>query len=334
MACKKCGSEWVTLLGSDSESCPHCCKQQRCKAKKEGRWVEPTQQKACEECGAGFTAVGLHDIATQVLCENPACTSARNKRNRLASAKRRAAGIYTLSREPKPKRYCQFSGCGNELTRRDQKGYCGKPCYFAAIDAGEQQFKGRVRDVWAGLVDWAYEWESQRKRATVAKAAVHCLVCQKPTADASHKFCSRSCMKSWRGDSRCQKCCGVIANAHWCTTVCDSCRKMGKLASRKANRSKFRSRAKKFGVAYTPIKRLDVYRRDGWRCQLCGKMCKRRWIVSRVSGVPHPRCPTIDHIVPMSRGGGHVMHNVQLSCWQCNIRKGSRLIGQRLLPMT
>jgi len=335
MACRKCGSDWTTPTGKDCNRCPHCDKQQRFQARKQGRLPRETQ-KTCRACGRFFTATPQRHMA--LTCGSETCRKAGNAEKCRRHKARKRAGLATTMpprRSVQPKKACKREGCENFVKARKHE-YCSQTCAGADAREFKRPFMGLpgfARKAIAFASWFVDEWEPQRKRAATAKAEVPCLVCQKPTADASHKFCSRNCMKSWRGDSRCQKCEGVIANAHWCTTACKSCRKMNMLASRKANRSKFRSRARKFGVAYTPIKRLDVYERDGWRCQLCGKMCKRKWIVNKVSGLPHPRCPTIDHIVPMSRGGGHVMHNVHLSCWECNIRKGSRLEGQRLLPI-
>ena len=34
---------------------------------------------------------------------------------------------------------------------------------------------------------------------------------------------------------------------------------------------------------------------------------------------------TVDHIVPLARGGEHVRHNFQCLCWTCNRKKGVRL---------
>jgi 5-methylcytosine-specific restriction endonuclease McrA len=40
--------------------------------------------------------------------------------------------------------------------------------------------------------------------------------------------------------------------------------------------------------------------------------------------VPHPKAPTIDHIVPVSEGGDDTRANVQLACFRCNSVKGPR----------
>lgn len=38
--------------------------------------------------------------------------------------------------------------------------------------------------------------------------------------------------------------------------------------------------------------------------------------------VPHPKAPTIDHILPISKGGQDVHANIQLAHFECNWRKG------------
>jgi 5-methylcytosine-specific restriction endonuclease McrA len=48
-----------------------------------------------------------------------------------------------------------------------------------------------------------------------------------------------------------------------------------------------------------------------------------------VNNVPHPRSPTVDHIIAISLGiKGHTWDNVQCACWQCNVKKGAKAIGQ------
>ncbi len=61
-----------------------------------------------------------------------------------------------------------------------------------------------------------------------------------------------------------------------------------------------------------PFSRRNLYRRDGNRCQYCG----RRMPTSDLS---------IDHVVPRSRGGRTNWTNCVLACIPCNVRKGHRL---------
>lgn len=65
------------------------------------------------------------------------------------------------------------------------------------------------------------------------------------------------------------------------------------------------------------VDRRRIFRRDGYRCQLCGR--KVRTDVA----VPHPRAATIDHVVPLAAGGSHSNANAQTACFECNTSKSS-----------
>lgn len=47
--------------------------------------------------------------------------------------------------------------------------------------------------------------------------------------------------------------------------------------------------------------------------------------------VPHPKAPTIDHLLPVSAGGDDVRANVRLAHFICNSRRGSGGIVQLAL---
>ena len=64
-----------------------------------------------------------------------------------------------------------------------------------------------------------------------------------------------------------------------------------------------------------PFTRTQVYQRDGWKCQLCGHL------ISPDTAWPDPRSASLDHIIPLARGGAHSIENTQLACLQCNVRK-------------
>jgi 5-methylcytosine-specific restriction endonuclease McrA len=68
-----------------------------------------------------------------------------------------------------------------------------------------------------------------------------------------------------------------------------------------------------------------VYERDGWTCGICLKRINKR------AKYPNPLSPSLDHIIPMSRGGGHQYVNVQAAHLRCNIEKGKQSKGEQLL---
>lgn len=82
------------------------------------------------------------------------------------------------------------------------------------------------------------------------------------------------------------------------------------------------SRAKMRGLpAEEGITLKKIIERDGLNCAICGLVC----IYGGDSLAP--LYPSIDHIVPISKGGGHTWENVQLAHRLCNIRK-SNLVGK------
>jgi 5-methylcytosine-specific restriction endonuclease McrA len=81
-----------------------------------------------------------------------------------------------------------------------------------------------------------------------------------------------------------------------------------------------RRRARMMGVYVGPkAPRFKIADRDGWCCGLCGGH------IPRVVRHGHPLYLTIDHIVPLSRGGEHSPSNVQAAHATCNYTKGDRL---------
>jgi hypothetical protein len=80
------------------------------------------------------------------------------------------------------------------------------------------------------------------------------------------------------------------------------------------------ARAKRLGIPWELIRRQDIFARDEWTCQLCGDLTPRELM----HDPRHPGAPTLDHIVPISKGGHHVRANVQCLCRRCNSLKGAK----------
>lgn len=84
-------------------------------------------------------------------------------------------------------------------------------------------------------------------------------------------------------------------------------------------------RASKLGVGNitSPAALIDyLIKRDHGRCGICRKPIRAK---------TGPRRPSIDHIVPLSRGGEHALENLQPAHYDCNLSKGNRELGQVLL---
>lgn len=68
------------------------------------------------------------------------------------------------------------------------------------------------------------------------------------------------------------------------------------------------------------IVHLDVFERDNWTCHLCGDA-----IDPRLRGDNWWRA-TLDHLLPLSKGGSHTLDNVASAHWRCNMDRGDTLL--------
>lgn len=89
--------------------------------------------------------------------------------------------------------------------------------------------------------------------------------------------------------------------------------------------AEYKRKARKKAVKHEPINRDYVFRRDNHKCQICKEPLNMnlKW--------PHPGFATIDHIVPLSKGGPHTLDNVQAAHLRCNCKKGNRSAGDQAL---
>lgn len=122
------------------------------------------------------------------------------------------------------------------------------------------------------------------------------------------------------GDWRCQSCDAPVADGR---QKCNDCLV---LSIRQAKQRKRRAeRARMRGIRRESYTLEEIAQRDRFRCGLCRKR------VAMTKTVPHPKAPTIDHVVPVACGGDDTRANVQLAHFSCNARK--RIGGSQQLAM-
>ncbi len=66
------------------------------------------------------------------------------------------------------------------------------------------------------------------------------------------------------------------------------------------------------------LSRKNILRRDGHRCQFCGR---------------GDLSLTLDHVIPVSRGGEDTWENLVCACVACNNRKGDRTPEEAAMPL-
>lgn len=73
------------------------------------------------------------------------------------------------------------------------------------------------------------------------------------------------------------------------------------------------------------VPRHSVFEADGYRCHLCGRK------TDKSKSIPHRRAPTIDHLLPLSKGGKHERSNCRTACFGCNCAKQDRGGGEQFV---
>lgn len=172
------------------------------------------------------------------------------------------------------------------------------------------------------------EWH--RKRYQTASAEAHdtprpcswCGLVYAPKQRCISKYCSPLCKNSSRNAAaararllskpsrKCPHCAASLPSekfitAAFCSVKCSD-------AAHGVTR-KMRKRGSDPGLGL--ISRAEIAERDGWRCGLCRRK------VDRAKLWPDPMCASIDHVLPLARGGDNSAANLQLAHLRCNLSK-------------
>lgn len=163
-----------------------------------------------------------------------------------------------------------------------------------------------------------------------AQPVPRCVRCSKPVMSEGtvrghglvrRKYCSMNCRRAHaaeRGTRTCEKCgkqfrtriylAGLTRKRWFCSKTCKYPRSHQKArASLKQSLREHRKRANGGDLSRSEWERVKATYRN--RCVYCGARPKRL---------------TIDHVIPVSRGGHNDAANVVPACRSCNSRKGNR----------
>lgn len=190
--------------------------------------------------------------------------------------------------------------CTNPIpdTRNARAKYCTPKCSKAAHRDSMQPCEqaGCNRPIRAkGLCGSHYNQAHQphRHAATQAACAACGVMVMRPSKSDRRPTCSPKCRHALTGHA--------YAGA-W------------------GNTSHIAARAKSAGATIIEdFTSVEIFTRDNWTCYLCGDP------VNTEPDCFDPKSPTIDHVVPLSKGGQHARANVRCACLRCNSTKKDRL---------
>lgn len=155
-----------------------------------------------------------------------------------------------------------------------------------------------------------------RKRPKVSPRVATCTRCGVEFQGRSGQlYCSVLCRE--RVDKTVRECrhCGESfvpygKRSRYCSTKC----------YRKAHRRAGNLRRWRAKDRFGHFTKTDIAERDQWQCHLCGGVVTRSdW--------------SLDHLVPVSRGGEHSRDNVALAHLRCNVSRGAKLLPTKQLRL-
>jgi hypothetical protein len=209
--------------------------------------------------------------------------------------------------------------CGEPFTRRryasgsSSKGtkYC---CRNHAFAARKERLPCAHRPLDAAIKCRKYldQWRKERDRR-IAEESLRWAPQPKPA-----RSCRVCGAERKRGKRLCGSCSALASR--------ESTRKSKRRRRQLHGGDSYRARCRRSGAPYTSFRKVTVYERDGWTCQMCGVELLRKYL--RTNARVDPRSPTLDHVIPIALGAcspGHVPSNVQAACFDCNSRKGASL---------
>lgn len=199
---------------------------------------------------------------------------------------------------------CGFDGCDRAAK---QLGYCG-------THASRVQRHGTTDDVRAFAnapegMKWCPCCQAYK---TVDEFFIHR---SKPDGRSIEcKPCGRARVKSWR-ERNPEKVAAMSRRRSETGAGAASTRRYRKTRPHIGRDNAAGRRVRLRGVERESFTKQQIFDRDKWTCQLCGKRISRRHVW------PHPFSPTIDHIIPLADKGPHTRANVQAAHARCNISK-------------
>lgn len=199
-----------------------------------------------------------------------------------------------------PKRRCIGCGCVFKPKRR-RVSYCSRECAFHYEGA-------RWKAVADGYLWWANAWKQCQCGDWLWRKG-QCRSCARISKKERNRerYATGELYTPKTKTPRVCVMCGTehaYPDAKCCSPICKQ-----RLRKDEKRRRKARMRS----TQTEPINDYYVFERDGWRC-------------SRDESVPHPNAPTVDHVIPLAKGGTHTYDNVRCAHFMCNCLKSDRLV--------
>lgn len=319
--CPVCGTLFlrpVKQRGRPRTYCSLRCRQ----AAAPPRPVVARYERDCAICGKVFRTPDNKTVSCGVGCGKVLANWVRSAAA-LASRTRRCERCDVV--------FVMLSPSGKAMKGESNEGrFCSKACQ----GAGSRLYVSRAEAKRAA-------GKRRRQRFAIQRTPGPCEICGTMIAvGGGRKACSTACsnqlkilrmlrrnrstVEHERKPRACRECGSVFLpeygdkRRHFCSAECN------KAWNRRVSRRVRRARIK--GVRLEAVDPLAVFERDGWNCYICGQATPKK-----LRGTQSPNAPELDHVIPISAGGGHTYANTACCCRACNSAKGAKVNEQSLL---
>jgi hypothetical protein len=208
-------------------------------------------------------------------------------------------------------------------------------CLWCQVDLNQENRSGMPKRFCCKQHASSYYDSLKPKKTKIEKV---CSFCSKlfSTALDDARFCSNKCRaEGYKQESKAERARQREANPRRFDYDCDRCGKLvvtdkmvtkgrnGRFCKPCANRKRrehYRIKSEfRRGIA-NPLRITadDLIERDGLNCHLCHEPIDPSLPRNSRFGA------TIDHVIPISKGGLDELDNLKLAHWICNIRKGNK----------
>ncbi|MDV4829859.1 HNH endonuclease [Enterococcus faecium] len=91
--------------------------------------------------------------------------------------------------------------------------------------------------------------------------------------------------------------------------------------------------AKANGGFQRGLTKEKIIKAKGNKCCWCGCECTNEFEIVRGQPQPLPHTATIEHLIPIAKGGQHNMRNVAIACHKCNQEKADKPLDKWIVMM-
>jgi hypothetical protein len=292
-SCASCSKQFNAAHSGPGKPRLYCSAKCRNKTMRRTRMLS----RQCVECGSSFVTEKRSGGKTAVVCSMQ-CKVIRRRR------------IISQATQ-----VCVCMACGKQFAKRsrqkDSNRFCSRHCAGTAKkEMRETEHHKRIFAIADGFLHVMLKWvRIEHKRIAEEQKRI----AAEESRGQRIRRAIASCKKCGKDFERVEGRRGAVKR---------DCRECTMLAKKQLNKAhKLLRKARLRGSDAVKVNPDDIFKRDKWRCQLCG-----RKVTKKVS--PNDdRYPNLDHVIPACDLGPHRPDNLQCLCRACNLAKSDKRLN-------